>query len=168
MFSRRLIPLGVACLAFGVSAVHAQTPLTFQQALATARDRAPRVAVARARIEEARGRLIGAQVRFRDNPVIDASAGPRRLETGTVTDYEFGIGQAELGNRRFELQEQSRNHAQTAVSRRVDAADRARWPSPSFGPSRRNHESVLGRRKVLRLSMSQNVDFVPATLPCST
>lgn len=101
MFSRRLIPLGVACLAFGVSAVNAQTPLTFQQALTTARDRAPRVAVARARIEEARGRLVGAQVRFRDNPVIDASAGPRWLETGTVTDYEFGIGQAfELGNRR--------------------------------------------------------------------
>ena len=91
MFSRRLISLGVACLAFGVSAVHAQTPLTFQQALATARDRAPRVAVARARIEEERGRLVGAQVRFRDNPVIDASAGPRWLETGTVTDYAFMI-----------------------------------------------------------------------------
>jgi cobalt-zinc-cadmium efflux system outer membrane protein len=66
-----------------------------------ARERAPRVAVARARIDEARGRLAGAQVRFRDNPVIDASAGPRWLDTGTVTDYEFGVSQTfELGNRR--------------------------------------------------------------------
>src|SRR5262245_46533607 len=96
------VPLGAACLlVFAVPAAQAQTPLTFQQALTMARERGPRAAVARARVDEARGRLTGAQVRFRDNPVIDASAGPRWLETGTVTDYEFGLSQTfELGNRR--------------------------------------------------------------------
>jgi outer membrane protein, heavy metal efflux system len=99
---RSLVPLGAACLVvFAAPAVQAQSPITFQQALTMARERAPRVAVARARIDEARGRLAGAQVRFRDNPIIDAAAGPRWLETGNVTDYEFGLNQTfELGNRR--------------------------------------------------------------------
>jgi len=101
MAGRGLISLGFACAVFVPSAVYAQAPLTFEQALTMARERAPRVAVARARIDEARGRLAGAQVRFRDNPVIDAAAGPRQLETGAVTDYEFGVSQRfELGNRR--------------------------------------------------------------------
>jgi len=99
---RKLVPIGTACLlVFCAPTVQAQSPLTFQQALTMARERAPRVAVARARIDEARGRLAGAAVRFRDNPVIDASAGPRWLETGNVTDYEFGLSQTfELGKRR--------------------------------------------------------------------
>jgi cobalt-zinc-cadmium efflux system outer membrane protein len=85
----------------GAPSASAQSALTFQQALAMARERAPRVAVARARIDEARGRLVGAQVRFRDNPVVDGSLGPRWLDTGTVTDYEFGISQVvELGHQR--------------------------------------------------------------------
>src|SRR5262245_32813489 len=101
MARRGPISLGLACAAFAAATVHAQAPLTFEQALAMARERAPRVAVARARIDEARGRLAGAQVRFRDNPVVDASAGPRKLETDTVTDYEFGVSQTfEVGNRR--------------------------------------------------------------------
>ena len=102
MSRRSLVPLGAVWLIIvAAPAVQAQSPLTFQQALTMARERAPRVAVARARIDEARGRLAGAQVRFRDNPVIDASAGPRWLETGNVTDYEFGLSQTfELGNRR--------------------------------------------------------------------
>src|SRR5215831_11207295 len=102
MSRRSSAPYGAACLlVLGASAAQAQSPLTFQQALTIARERAPRVAVARARIDEACGRLAGAQVRFRDNPVIDASVGPRWLDTGTVTDYEFGLSQTfELGNRR--------------------------------------------------------------------
>jgi len=102
MSYRGLAPLGAACLVIFVApAARAQSPLTFQQALTMARERAPRIAIARARIDEARGRLAGAQVRFRDNPIIDASAGPRWLETGTVTDYELGVLQTfELGNRR--------------------------------------------------------------------
>src|SRR5262245_4928398 len=97
----RVATVGVACVAVGVSAAHAQSPLTFQQALTMARERAPRVAVARARVDEARGRLVGAQIRFRDNPLLEMSSGPRKLETETVTDYDVGISQVfELGNRR--------------------------------------------------------------------
>jgi cobalt-zinc-cadmium efflux system outer membrane protein len=75
--------------------------LTLAQALDLARRRAPAILVARDRIEEARGRLLGAKVLFRENPVVDLSAGPRRLPGSTVTDYEIGASQSfELGGRR--------------------------------------------------------------------
>jgi outer membrane protein, heavy metal efflux system len=75
--------------------------LTLAQALDLARRRAPAILVARDRIEEARGRLLGAKVLFRENPVLDFSAGPRRLPGSTVTDYEIGASQSfELGGRR--------------------------------------------------------------------
>jgi cobalt-zinc-cadmium efflux system outer membrane protein len=96
-----VVPIGVIWLAAGVPAAQAQVPLTFEEALAMAREKAPRVAVARARVDEARGRLVGAQMRFRENPVFDVSAGPRKLETGIVTDYELGFSQlVEPGSRR--------------------------------------------------------------------
>src|SRR6185503_15712436 len=96
-----VVPIGVIWLAAGVPAAQAQVPLTFEEALAMAREKAPRVAVARARVDEARGRLVGAQLRFRENPVFDVSAGPRKLETGIVTDYELGFSQlVEPGSRR--------------------------------------------------------------------
>ena len=101
MAGRGLISFGLACAVLSPSTVHAQAPLTYEQALTMARERAPRVAVARARIDEVRGRLAGAQVRFRDNPVFEASSGPRRLETETVTDYQFGVFQLfETGGQR--------------------------------------------------------------------
>ncbi|MGB7217388.1 MAG: TolC family protein [Vicinamibacterales bacterium] len=99
----------MAIVVCGATAANGQSTLTYQQAVTIARERAPRVAIARSRIEEARGRTVGARMRFRDNPVFDFSAGPRLLETETVTDFEFGISQLfELGNRR---------------TARIDAAD---------------------------------------------
>ncbi|OFW28385.1 MAG: hypothetical protein A3G76_08185 [Acidobacteria bacterium RIFCSPLOWO2_12_FULL_65_11] len=93
--------MGVAAFVCGGTAASGQSTLTYQQALTMARERAPRVAIARARIDEARGRIVGARMRFRDNPVLDVSAGPRTLESETVTDFELGINQiVELGNRR--------------------------------------------------------------------
>jgi cobalt-zinc-cadmium efflux system outer membrane protein len=75
--------------------------LTFDQMLARAREQAPRVLVARARIDEARGRLAGASVRLPSNPVVETSAGPRSLPGERKTDFDVGISQAfELGNRR--------------------------------------------------------------------
>jgi outer membrane protein, heavy metal efflux system len=84
--------------------------LTFEQAMARAKEQAPRVLVARARIDEARGRLAGASVRLQNNPVIETSAGPRSLrgESGASgesgrrkTDFDIGLSQTfELGNRR--------------------------------------------------------------------
>lgn len=98
-----------AAWSLSIGVASAQSTLTYQQAVAMARERAPRVAIARARIDEARGRLVGARMRFRDNPVVDLSTGPRWLETGTVTDYEIGISQiVEPGGRR---------------AARIDAAD---------------------------------------------
>lgn len=99
--SRRIVAPLVGVVLGWSSQSAAQTTLTFQQALTMARDRAPRVAVARARIDEVRGRLAGAQVRFRDNPTVDISSGPRQLETETVTDYQIGVSQLfETGGQR--------------------------------------------------------------------
>ena len=99
--SSRSVVLGLLVVFAGTVPVHGQSALTYQQALTIARERAPRVAIARARIDEARGRLTGAQVRFRDNPTLDALAGPRWLETGVITDFDIGVGQLyELGGRR--------------------------------------------------------------------
>jgi cobalt-zinc-cadmium efflux system outer membrane protein len=94
--------------------------LTLQQALMMARERAPRAAIARARIDETRGRLAGAQVRFRDNPVLDVASGPRRLEGETVTDFDIGLSQTfELGGRR-----RARiDAAEAAVAREIAVAD---------------------------------------------
>lgn len=120
MSSRFVSAIGLAVLATSASVVRAQSTLTYQQALAMARERAPRVAVARARIEEARGRIVGARIRFRDNPVIDVATGPRKLETGTVTDYEVGINQIfEAGGRRSARIDS----AEASVARETAASD---------------------------------------------
>ena len=75
--------------------------LTLDQALATARERAPRLVTARMRVEEARARLAGASVRLRENPVIDAAAGTRSSAEERSREAELGITQTfETGGRR--------------------------------------------------------------------
>lgn len=75
--------------------------LTLDQALEVARQRAPIVLSARARIEEARGRYQGAAVRFRDNPVIETEAGPRTRDGSRSADVDVAFSQDfELGGRR--------------------------------------------------------------------
>ena len=75
--------------------------LSFEQALVRAREQSPALLIARARIEEARGRLTGARVRFRENPTIDVGSGPRRTEEGTLTDLDVGFVQSfETGGQR--------------------------------------------------------------------
>src|SRR5262245_41883046 len=72
-----------------------------QEALATARERAPVILAAKGRIEEARGRLAGALVRFRDNPLVELDAGPRFLPDGKLAAIDVGVSQNfELGGRR--------------------------------------------------------------------
>jgi cobalt-zinc-cadmium efflux system outer membrane protein len=75
--------------------------MTLEQALERARRRAPVILAARERIDEARGRLTGATILFRDNPELEFSGGPRRSASIDTTDAEFGISQRfELGGRR--------------------------------------------------------------------
>ena len=75
--------------------------LTLDQAFERARIRAPSIVAARDRIEEARGRLLGARVLLRDNPVLEFSGGPRYTAGSDLLDAEVGLSQSfELGNRR--------------------------------------------------------------------
>jgi cobalt-zinc-cadmium efflux system outer membrane protein len=75
--------------------------LSLEESLAMAREQSPAVLIARARIEEARARLVGARVRFRDNPTFDVGAGPRDTEVGTLADLDIGFAQSfETGGQR--------------------------------------------------------------------
>jgi cobalt-zinc-cadmium efflux system outer membrane protein len=75
--------------------------VSLEEALGRARAQAPAVLIARARIEEARGRLAGARVRFRDNPALDVGSGPRKTDAGTLIDLDVGITQVlETGGQR--------------------------------------------------------------------
>ncbi|MBA2306374.1 MAG: TolC family protein [Acidobacteria bacterium] len=89
-----LIPLAVwavVSLSPGVAAAQPER-LTLGDALSRAREQAPRIVSARLALEEARGRLAGAGVRFQNNPELDMAAGRRRGETAS-TDFELGIQQ---------------------------------------------------------------------------
>jgi hypothetical protein len=78
-----------------------QTSLALEQALDMARTRAPVILSARARIEEARGRLKGASVLFQQNPSIEADVGPRLSRPNHFTDVDVALTQEfELGGRR--------------------------------------------------------------------
>ena len=81
--------------------VRAQQPLTLEQALDRARKRAPQVLASQDRIDEARGRLIGASILLQENPAVASSVGPRYSPNGNTTDYDFSLSQSfELGGRR--------------------------------------------------------------------
>jgi len=72
--------------------------LTLAQALEHARKQAPTILAARDRIEEARGRLRAASLRFRENPAIDVAAGKRN--TGE-TEIDLSFSQPfQMGGRR--------------------------------------------------------------------
>jgi len=69
--------------------------LTLEQALSMAREHAPAIASARARVDEAQGRLRDASVLFRNNPSLEAEAGPRVTPgEAETTDLRFGISQS--------------------------------------------------------------------------
>jgi len=79
---------------FQAGSVSAQTRvLTLADVLARARDQAPQIVSARLALEETRGRLLGASLRFQANPEIDASLGNRNGPDSRFTDFGLGIGQ---------------------------------------------------------------------------
>jgi len=75
--------------------------LTLERALAIARERAPRILSAALRVEEARGRVVGASILLPENPVLDGGAGRRYSDAGDSLDAGAGISQRfELGGQR--------------------------------------------------------------------
>jgi cobalt-zinc-cadmium efflux system outer membrane protein len=77
------------------------TVLTLDDALERARRQAPAVLAARLGADEARGRLAGASVLLRDNPVVEATGGRRDSDRGVSAEVDTTIDQRfELGGRR--------------------------------------------------------------------
>jgi cobalt-zinc-cadmium efflux system outer membrane protein len=110
----------VACLG-GALPAGAQIVLTFDDALARAREQSAAVRVARARIAEAEAALVDASARFRDNPVIEASGG-RRGSALSTTELEIGVSQQfETGGQRTARV----SRARAAVDRQRAASDAA-------------------------------------------
>jgi cobalt-zinc-cadmium efflux system outer membrane protein len=98
----RLVVLVAAGCVLASAPARGQTVLTFEEALARARAHAGAALVGGARVAEAEAVLVEASARFRDNPVIEASAGPRTAgETGRSTDLDVGVSQRfETGGQR--------------------------------------------------------------------
>lgn len=88
------------CLQAGMAYAQSRS-LTLANVLARAREQAPQIVSARLALEEARGRLLGASLRFQTNPEIDAALGNRNGPGTRFTDFEVGLGQSfEPGARR--------------------------------------------------------------------
>lgn len=93
--------------------------LTLEDALQRARTSAPAVVAARMRIDEMRGRVAGASVRFSANPTLEVEAGRRRGEVAT-TDYGIEVGQD------FDLPRRRRARIDAARAGVVQEEQRAR------------------------------------------
>jgi outer membrane protein, heavy metal efflux system len=131
MGMRTLAICAAVCLHAGAAA--GQVRITsLADVLSRAREQAPEIVSARLALEEARGRLAGASVRFYSNPDLDASIGPRNSTDSRFTDFELGVAQMfEPGARR---------------SARIDGANAA------IAQSTANIDEVT--RSVLRLAAS--------------
>ena len=102
----RIIGLAGLVLLAGLPALAQRTEqqqpvvLTLEDALERARQSAPAVIAARMRIDEARGRVVGASLPFASNPTVEVEAGRRSGEISS-TDYGLEVGQdLELPQRR--------------------------------------------------------------------
>lgn len=88
------------CLQAGMASAQSR-PLTLADILARAREQAPQIASARLALEETRGRLLGASLRFQANPEIDVGLGSRQGTGSRFTEVELGLGQSfEPGSRK--------------------------------------------------------------------
>lgn len=104
MFHRSVAALGLATALLCPPAPAAPGPagLTFEEALALARQRAPALLDATGQVAEAQGPLAGATPLLRANPTLELEAGPRRLSTGErAPQVVLGLSQPlELGGQR--------------------------------------------------------------------
>jgi cobalt-zinc-cadmium efflux system outer membrane protein len=83
--------LGAALLLPGGAAAEGR-PLGLAEALELGRARAARLLAAAGSVEEARGRLLAAARRLREDPVVELEAGRRRAETD-FDDYQVAVSQ---------------------------------------------------------------------------
>jgi cobalt-zinc-cadmium efflux system outer membrane protein len=90
--SRAVAVCAAVCLQTGTGGAQSRA-LTLADVLARAREQAPQIVSARLALEEARGRLLGASLRFQANPEIDVGLGNRRGPGSRFTDFEIGLGQ---------------------------------------------------------------------------
>ncbi len=129
--TRAVAVCAVVCVHVGVAAAQSRV-MTLAEVLARAREQAPQIVSARLALEESRGRLAGASVRFQSNPQVDAAIGSRNGPDTRFTDLELGLGQSfEPGARR---------------SARIDGAN------ATIAQTSANAEEVT--RAVLRLAAS--------------
>jgi cobalt-zinc-cadmium efflux system outer membrane protein len=91
------VRVAAACAAICVQAsvANAQSrTMSLAEVLARAREQAPQIVSARLAVEEARGRLRGASLRFQTNPELETSLGNREGPDRRFTDFEIGVGQS--------------------------------------------------------------------------
>jgi cobalt-zinc-cadmium efflux system outer membrane protein len=94
MMNARSVRVAVLCWAIAPTFASAQTQLTLADALVRARANAPAVISAQAAIAEARARLVGAGLRFRENPEVDVDIGSRSGIEGQSAAISVGASQA--------------------------------------------------------------------------
>src|SRR3990167_6262931 len=98
--SRAVAVCAAVCVQVGSAGAQSR-PLPLPDVLARARAQAPQIVSARLALEETRGRLLGASLRFQANPEIDVGLGNRQGTGSRFTDFELGLGQTfEPGSRR--------------------------------------------------------------------
>jgi cobalt-zinc-cadmium efflux system outer membrane protein len=89
----RLVALmGLVLSALSTAAQEQPVVLTYAGALERARSAAPAIVAARMRIDEARGRVLGASIPFTTNPTIGVESG-RRSGGASSTDYGIEVAQ---------------------------------------------------------------------------
>jgi cobalt-zinc-cadmium efflux system outer membrane protein len=113
------------CVQASVATAQAQArTMTLAEVLARARAQAPQVVSARLAVEEMRGRLLGASLRFQTNPELEANLGTREGPDSRFTDFEIGLGQSFEPRARRSARMAGANAAVAQSSAHVDETTR--------------------------------------------
>lgn len=89
---RILVLAGTILLAAAPAGAQPPEVLTLESVLDRARASAPAIVAARMRIDEARGRVVGARLPFGSNPIVAVAAGQRNGTTDTA-EYQLEVAQ---------------------------------------------------------------------------
>jgi outer membrane protein, heavy metal efflux system len=111
--------VGLVLLAGLPAIAQESAALTLEDALERARQSAPAIVAARMRIDETRGRVIGATLSFAANPTVEIEGG-RRSGASSSTDYGIEVGQD------FELPQRRRARIDAARAGVTQEEQRAR------------------------------------------